>query len=425
MVRYNSYSYPQNGTKIDDWNKDSKYVIKMTRPSDICLAFNRYASDFYNAAHTVASSLLETDNTDISKLDTYIFPLAFLYRHSIELKLKAIAFQTINNREGRADFVKDTFHNLEEMLNVLETISSNPRPEKEIAWLSNYFSDISRIDRESDSFRYPFHIKSDKSFNFKQFTIERIFKKQTHIDLVKFANKFEATYEILDKWYRKSLDGATEWREFAPIFIEEGGFYYGQSVVGYGYSRDDFYPYTFAYLETASYLRQYMREQVDLGNYEKVSGLFIPMCYLYRNCVELNLKTIWFEETGEEFQRRCKSMVAKKHSIIGMWNLIKPYAESCATGNNDMEYIEILENYCQQLHSIDSDSSMFRYPVKKDMMPYFKKNKRFDFIHTGIFLESLNNGLDSICSTLSAMNEYKAEMEYEYRSEMQSNYDYY
>ncbi len=167
--------------------------------------------------------------------------------------------------------------------------------------------------------------------------------------MVKFANKFEASYEILDKWYRKSLDGATEWREFAPIFIEEGGFYYGQSVVGYGYSRDDFYPYTFAYLETASYLRQYMREQVDLGNYEKVSGLFIPMCYLYRNCVELNLKTIWFEETGEEFQRRCKSMVAKKHSIIGMWNLIKPYAESCATGSNNIEYIETLEPYQQQI----------------------------------------------------------------------------
>lgn len=413
------------GEKIDVWDKESKYIIKIPAPNDICVAFNKYALDFYDAAHKIASLLLETNHTDISKMDTYFFPLAFLYRHSIELKLKAIAFQTITTDNNRSIFVKETFHNLAELLSAIETMSPTSRPEEEVQWLKNYFLDISKVDKESDSFRYPFHIKSNKSFDFKQFAIERIFKEQTHIDLVKFANKFEASYEILDKWYKKSLDEAKEWKELEPIFIEEGGFYYGQSVVGYGYSRDDFYPYTFAYLETASYLRQYMKEQIDLGNYDKVSGLFIPMCYLYRNCVELNLKTIWFEETGEDFQKRCKSMVAKKHSIIGMWNLIKTCAESCATGSNDIEYIEILEDYCQQLHSIDSDSSKFRYPVKKDMIPYFKKNKRFDFMHTGIFLESLNNGLDSICSTLSAMNEYKAEIEYEYRSEMLSNYDYY
>lgn len=389
------------------------------------MAFNEYASDFYNAAHTVASILLESDNTDISQLDTYFFSLAFLYRHSIELKLKAIVFQIISTPNDRSNFVKDTFHNLEEILNVLESISPLSRPEEEVDWLRNYFSDISNIDKDSDSFRYPFHIKLTKTFGSKKVTIERIFDEQTHIDLVKFANKFEAAYEILDKWYMKSLDAATEWRELVPVFIEEGGFYYGQSVVGCAYSRDDFYPYTAAYLETANYLRQYMKKNIDSGNYNQVSGLFIPMCYLYRSCVELNLKTIWFEETGEDFQKRCKSMVEKKHSIVGMWNLIKPYVENCISGSNDTEYIETLEDYCWQLQSIDSDSSKFRYPVTKDMIPYFKKNKRFDFMHTGIFLESLNNGLDSICTTLNARNEYKAEMEYEYRSEMQSNYDYY
>lgn len=425
MARYNSYSYPIMGEKIDDWDKNSKYIIKITAPNDICVAFNEYASNFYNAAHTIASSLLETDHTDISKLDTYFFPLAFLYRHSIELKLKAIAFKTIIQDNNRSNFIKETFHNLAELLSLVETMSPTSPSEEEVQWLKSYFLNISKVDKESDSFRYPFHIKRNKLFNFKEFTIERIFNEQTHIDLVKFANKFEASYEILDKWHRKNLDEATEWKKLSPVFIEGGGFYYGQSVVGYGYSRDDFYPYTFAYLETASYLRQYMTEQIDLGNYDKVSGLFIPMCYLYRNCVELNLKTIWFEETGEDFQERCKNMVDKKHSIIGMWNLIKTYAKSCASGSNDIEYIETLEDYCWQLHSMDSDSSKFRYPVTKDMNPYFKRNKRFDFMHTGIFLESLNNGLDSICTTLNVMNEYKAEMEYEYRSEMQSNYDYY
>lgn len=313
MEKYITLSYPEMGEKIDAFDKNSKYLIKIVTPKDICVAFNEYALDFYNTAHMVASILLETDHGDISKLDTYFFPLAFLYRHSIELKLKAIAFQTIINDNDRSTFIKDTFHNLLELLNTVMTVSSTSRPKEELQWLEEYFSDISKIDKESDSFRYPFHIKLTKTFDYKRFTIERIFDEQTHVDLVKFANKFEAAYEILDKWYMKSLDEATEWKELVPVFIEEGGFYYGQSVVGYTYSRDDFYPYTAAYLETANYLRQYMKEYIDLGNYNQVSGLFIPMCYLYRNCVELNLKTIWFEETGEDFQKRCKSMVDKKH----------------------------------------------------------------------------------------------------------------
>ena len=32
---------------------------------------------------------------------------------------------------------------------------------------------------------------------------KKILDEQTNIDLVKFANKFEAAYEIIRKWYKK------------------------------------------------------------------------------------------------------------------------------------------------------------------------------------------------------------------------------
>ena len=65
---------------------------------------------FYKAAHIIASYLLETNNTNIAQLDTYFFSLAFLYRHSIELILKALAFRNISANEKRAAFAKDTYH---------------------------------------------------------------------------------------------------------------------------------------------------------------------------------------------------------------------------------------------------------------------------------------------------------------------------
>ena len=77
-----------------------------------------------------------------------------------------------------------------------------------------------------------------------KFVIKPIFNNQIHIDLVKFANKFEAAYEIIKKWYLKETDDAVEWKELEPLFMETGGYYYAQSVVGYKYSRAEFYPYT-------------------------------------------------------------------------------------------------------------------------------------------------------------------------------------
>lgn len=100
---------PHKRKKIDAWNRQSIYILKLVVPKDISLAFKEYSYNFFTAAHLIGSYLLETNLTDISKLDTYFFSLAFLYRHSIELLLKAIAFQQIKTTDDRAAFVKDTF----------------------------------------------------------------------------------------------------------------------------------------------------------------------------------------------------------------------------------------------------------------------------------------------------------------------------
>lgn len=146
------------------------------------------------------------------------------------------------------------------------------------------------------------------------------------------------------------------------------------------------------------------------------------MCYLYRNCVELSLKAIWFEDIGEDFQIKCKFMLDKKHSISGMWKKIKPYVLEYSKGTEEPEYIEVIEDYCEQVHKIDSDANKFRYPMTNTMQAYFGQNKRFDFVNMGDFFEALNNILDGIDSELSYINDAKAEMETEYRAEMEAEY---
>lgn len=418
---------PQKGKKIEAFDKHSKYLVKVEAPDDLSVTLFTYAENFFEAAHLITEFILYAEHPDIGKLDTYFFAIAFLYRHCMEVGLKAIGFQYIKDKEKRIRFVKNTRHNLYEILCEIESESNTTRDTNEIAWLKTYFEDLSQKDRESDSFRYPFHIvwELDEWELDGEFVIKRIFEDQTHIDLIKFANKFEAAYEIIRKWYLKENDKAIEWKELQPIFIEEGGYYYAQSVVGYKYSRDDFYPYTKAYLETANYLKWYMKNETDSGNADCKNRLFLPMCYLYRNCVELGLKTIWFEETGENFQTKCKLMLDKKHSIEGMWKKIKPYVLEYNRESEQAEYIEVIEDYCKQVQKIDSDANKFRYPMANTMQVYFPENKRFDFVHTGDFFEELNNILDGIDSELNSMNEIKAEMEAEYQAEMMAEQEYY
>lgn len=415
---------PEKGKKIDTGKKRSRYIVKVKTPTELSESLFEYAEHFFEAAHKITEFILSEEHPDIGKLDTYFFSIAFLYRHCLELGLKAIGFQHIQDKSDRERFVKDTRHNLSVLLEEIEKRISSLRPEAEMEWLRAYFCDLSGKDRESDSFRYPFHIvweKDDWGLE-GRFVIKRIFDEQTNINLIKFANKFEAAYEIIKKWYEKDTTDAIEWKDVAPVFIETGGYYYAQSVVGFKYGRADFYPYTKAYLETANYLKWYMKNETNSGNSTYNERLFLPMCYLYRNCVELSLKTIWFEEIGEDFQTKCKMMLDKKHSIAGMWNKIKPYVLEYSKGTDEPEYIEVIEDYCMQVHTMDGDANKFRYPMSNSMQPYFSHDKKFDFVEIGDFFEALNNILDGIDGEMNHMNEVMAEMEAEYRAEMEAEY---
>lgn len=415
-INLKSLIYPEKDKDIKSFDKHSEYLVKVLSPFDLVNSLLEYSDYYYEAAHLITDFILNSEHPSISKLDTYFFSIAFLYRHSLELGLKAIGFQYIRCDEERECFINETKHNLLSILDYILNIESVSKNKAEILWLKKYFMDMSKIDKDSDSFRYPFHIiwESDISYQQGRFIVQSIFDEQTHIDLIKFANKFEAAYEIIKRWYDKDLESAEEWKVLSTDFIEIGGYYYSQSVVAYGFDKNKFYPYIHAYLETANFLKWYMKNNCDSDGVIPKNHLFLPMCYLYKNCLELNLKAVLFEDTDKNFNDKCKIMMDRKHSIIGIWKEIKPYVEICAEASNEPEYIEVIEDYCNQIHNLDSDSSKFRYPMSNNLKPYFSRNTRFDFMNVGDYFEALNNVLDGIDSQLKYINDFKTELEAEY-----------
>ncbi|MZQ74563.1 MAG: hypothetical protein GT589_00195 [Peptoclostridium sp.] len=380
--------------------------------------FYEYGLKFKKSAHVLTEYLL--GKTDISKLDIYFFAVAYLYRHSLELVLKAIGFKYIVSLECRKTFLKDTFHNLSEILLYI-TPSIQELIEKDLEgykWLKSYFNDINTIDKESDSFRYPFSIHVNKVKDGlktrKTFSIKPVFDKQTHIDLVAFANKIEVAFDLLEEIYKEKYVESTSYQNYSPFFIDEGGDYYGQSIVGYTYNAERFCQHVKAYTESPQYLYNMMCENTQLKDI-----LFIPMCYLYRNAVELSLKEILFEECSYGLQEVLGHISKKKHKVKGLWNLIKTEIEEHANEPEDDVTLIDVENYITQLNNIDGTSDKFRYPADKHLKLHFIDGKKVDVDNVNDFFEQLLSFLSAVDLMMAEHNEWKAEIEAEYRAEME------
>ena len=375
------------------------YAVKFDTASNFSTSFFEFSNTYYAAAEIIANRMLEKRYID--ELDNYFFPLFFLYRHSIELILKSIGCLFITEKLDRIRFINDTFHNLSIMLQYILDRTTVVRPPDEIIWLQGYFQSLTDFDRESDSFRYPFHIKTNRdALGEYHYSFHRVFQKQTHIDLIGEINKMEAAHEVLTNWYLDFVDQenphiSTEYTACGTTFLDEGGYYYEQSVVGYEYRHNDFYAHLSGYKECANYLKQYMIQAYDEGN-NTVGYMFYPMCYLYRNDIELLLKATIFKFSGQPLQEICKLLQKAKHSIPKLFSSIEENILGMYDIDEKDPYIQNAKRYCELLHAFDHDSSKFRYPVDKRCSPHHASVRYYSFLDLGVFLESLCNAVEGI-----------------------------
>ena len=106
-INLTSLIYPEKDKNIKNFDKHSKYLVKVLSPLDLVNSLLEYSDYYYEAAHLITDFILNSEHPSISKLDTYFFSIAFLYRHSLELGLKAIGFQYIQSDEERECFIND------------------------------------------------------------------------------------------------------------------------------------------------------------------------------------------------------------------------------------------------------------------------------------------------------------------------------
>jgi hypothetical protein len=219
-----------------------------------------------------------------------------------------------------------------------------------------------------------------------------------------------SAYEILDDfWQNDALVTEKPIKNPAKLLILGGDYFY-QSVIGWKFSRRDYYPYIKGYEETANLLGLKMESDPNL------KSLFLPMCYLYRNAVELGLKRILIEGCNYSYEDG-KSLPGKnKHSVSKLWKEIKKEISEY-NSQNDSQTICDTEKYIIQFQGIDSDSNKFRYPVNKVLNFYYKNEKRYSITNVSSWFRELMNFLSGVDYKLSDIRDFEAEMRSEFGPE--------
>lgn len=407
VVNVKEYKWVQSDMDLYKINKDSKNIIFVHNTGKLDIDFYEYAKNFYEAAERVIHKMVEEQ--DIYKLDLWFYSMVYLYRHSLELMLKACIFQEKTETSDRKEIVGKIRHDLEQAFDKLIEIKGLSIDDNENAkWLKSFLKDISDKDRDSDMFRYPFGNDLKLSFD-----------KQTHISLVDIHYNLNKAYYIIKEIYDTGSLSNQVYKCSEPKLIIEGGNYLQQSVVGYKYNQYEYYPYYTSYADVADFLKD-----IIFGN--KKINLFMPMCYAYRNAIELGLKRLIVEDSHLGNDKSVKLIRKKKHSILGLWNSIIDKIKKYMNPSKDDTSIQDADKYINEFHQFDQHSDLFRYPCDKNMNLYFLEEKKMDIENVSSCFEELCNFLEAVDSGLIEMREYEAEYEAEmaeYDAEVREEYE--
>ncbi len=338
-------------------------LIYAYNDAEITKLFYTYGCNFFETADRTNLYVCQegAKNKDIAKLDSWFYPVIYMYRQSLELMLKACLFGNVINKAERQRMLGSIRHDLtmafDEVL-TLKNLSINNSENGR--WLAEYLANIKSIDNSSDMFRYPFGNDGNT-----------LFQSKNSIDLVALHYNMERAFETVDNIYKHDIIINQNFKQsFPPKLLIEGENNYTKSVVGYKFPANSFLLTCVSYYEVA----QYLKSQIILQHH---SEHFVPMCYMYRNAIELGLKRIIVEDCSFEQEKSYRILRRKKHSILGLWNSIPQDIKRCVLSKFGSFSLPMIEGYIRYLHDLDTTSDMFRYPCNKSLEIYFSEGKSF------------------------------------------------
>ena len=178
----------------------------------------------------------------------------------------------------------------------------------------------------------------------------------------------------------------------------------GKHVACVGFRKGDWYPYIQGYKRAADTLVAHL---VDQNRYE-VDFLVFPIAFLYRQCIELQLKVVIND--GNDFLDKPYTM-KPTHKLDVLWTQCREIIQAIWPEENPSETLDAVEELLKEFSKADPTSTAFRYPVKNNGNPELSAIEHIDIEHLARNAAKIYNLLNASNTAIQRMADEKLEME--------------
>ena len=137
-----------------------------------------------------------------------------------------------------------------------------------------------------------------------------------------------------------------------------------------------FYDYISGYRHAADAL---VMNAMITGNENYRSSSAFPICFLYRQYLELTLKDMYLYYSADSEEDKDGYIKRTNHNLWHVWeNKVVPMVKPLLQCKRQVDESKIAEGYIKELQDLDPDSYVFRYPIKKNRDRYHKVSKKIN-----------------------------------------------
>lgn len=163
-------------------------------------------------------------------------------------------------------------------------------------------------------------------------------------------------------------------------------------------SNEQFYDYIEGYREAAHVL---IMNALIKGDEDAQNVALFPIIFLYRQYLELTLKDIYLYYSKDTEDDKTAYMKLTNHKLTGIWDdKVKPMVFPLLKEKFEVDDLNKIDGYIHDFESLDSDSYMFKYPIKKNRELYHKTSQK---INLPALMKKMQFDIEKFFSWVSAL----------------------
>lgn len=188
-------------------------------------------------------------------------------------------------------------------------------------------------------------------------------------------------------------------RKIEPVFCADEDWKFNACI---NWTHDAFELYVMGYKQAADTLAEYV-----ITSERHLDSLIYPIAFLYRQYIELRLKSIikdgrMFLDKGHDFP--------KHHKLWELWCDAKKIANEVFANEPKPFDLDYAEHVIKEFSQVDPDSFAFRYPISKKGDKTLDGLRHINIRRLAEHIEKLSEDLGTIGNCIAIYLDYKRDM---------------